>query len=83
MRAGAPKKKIFDENALSGSIHSTYKLASLQTDQNPTLGHPNKQSMSKLENSSSQSQPYLFPAVSVFLTCTSPGNPSVSGCTRS
>ena len=38
-------------------------------------------SMSKLKNFSSQ--PYLFPVVSVFLTCTSPGNPSVSGCTQS
>ena len=31
---------FFFENALSGSIHSTYQLASLQTDQNPTLGLP-------------------------------------------
>ena len=43
MRAGAPKKFFFDENALSGSIHSTYQLASLQTDQIPTLGQPNLQ----------------------------------------
>ena len=32
---------FFFENALSGSIHSTYQLASLQTDQNPPLGQPN------------------------------------------
>ena len=37
---GAPKKNFFDGNALSGSIHSTYQLASLQTDQIPTLGQP-------------------------------------------
>ena len=37
---GAPKNKFFYENALSGSIHSTYQLPSLQTDQNPTLGQP-------------------------------------------
>ena len=41
MRGGAPKKIFFDENALSGSLHSTYQLPSLQTDQNPTLGQPN------------------------------------------
>ena len=41
MRGGAPKKFFFYENALSGSIHSTYQLPSLQTDQNPTLGQPN------------------------------------------
>ena len=35
------KKIFFFENALSGSIHSTYQLASLQTDQIPTLGQPN------------------------------------------
>ena len=34
------KKFFFFENALSGSIHSTYQLASLQTDQNPPLGQP-------------------------------------------
>ena len=34
------KKKFFFGNALSGSIHSTYQLASLQTDQIPTLGQP-------------------------------------------
>ena len=34
------KNFFFFENALSGSIHSTYQKASLQTDQNPTLGHP-------------------------------------------
>ena len=39
---GAPKKIFFDGNALSGSIHSTYQLPSLQTDQIPTLGQPNK-----------------------------------------
>ena len=43
MRGGAPKKYFFFENALSGSIHSTYQKASLQTDQNPTLGHPSEQ----------------------------------------
>ena len=42
---GAPKKFFFDGNALSGSIHSTYQLPSLQTDQNPTLGQPNVQCM--------------------------------------
>ena len=40
-RGGAPKKFFFYENALSGSIHSTYQLPSLQTDQKPTLGQPN------------------------------------------
>ena len=40
MRGGAPKKFFFYENALSGSIHSTYQLPSLQTDQKPTLGQP-------------------------------------------
>ena len=40
---GAPKKIFFDGNALSGSIHSTYQLPSLQTDQIPTLGQPNAQ----------------------------------------
>ena len=40
MQGGAPKKIFFDGNALSGSIHSTYQLPSLQTDQNPTLGQP-------------------------------------------
>ena len=35
------------------------------------------------QNWKTSSQPYLFPVVSVFLTCTSPGNPSVSGCTQS
>ena len=39
-QGGAPKKIFFDGNALSGSIHSTYQLASLQTDQIPTLGQP-------------------------------------------
>ncbi len=39
-QGGAPKKKFFYENALSGSIHSTYQLPSLQTDQKPTLGQP-------------------------------------------
>ena len=43
MRGGAPKKNFFDGNALSGSIHSTYQLASLQTDQIPTLGQPTPQ----------------------------------------
>ena len=38
---GAPKNIFFYENALSGSIHSTYQLPSLQTDQKPTLGQPN------------------------------------------
>ena len=38
MRGDAPKIFFFNENALSGSIHSTYQLASLQTDQIPTLG---------------------------------------------
>ena len=41
MLGGAPKKKIFYENALSGSIHSTYQLPSVQIDQKPTLGQPN------------------------------------------
>ena len=45
MRVGAPKKIFFDENALSGSIHSTYQLPSLQTDQNPTLGQPNEKTL--------------------------------------
>ena len=39
-RGGAPKKIFFYENALSGSLHNTYQLPSLQTDQNPTLGQP-------------------------------------------
>ena len=39
-QGGAPKKFFFFENALSWSIHSTYQKASLQTVQNPTLGHP-------------------------------------------
>ena len=39
-RKGVLQKNFFFENALSGSIHSTYQKASLQTDQNPTLGHP-------------------------------------------
>ena len=39
---GCSKKNFFFGNALSGSIHSTYQLASLQTDRNPTLGHPTK-----------------------------------------
>ena len=39
-RGGAPKKIFFYENALSGSIHSTYQLPSLQNDQKPTLGQP-------------------------------------------
>ena len=43
MRGGAPKKNFFHENALSGSIHSTYQLPSMQTYQNPTLGQPNGQ----------------------------------------
>ena len=34
------KNFFFFENALSGSIHSTYQLASMQTDQIPTLGQP-------------------------------------------
>ena len=34
------KKNFFDGNALSGSIHSTCQLPSLQTDQIPTLGQP-------------------------------------------
>ena len=42
-RGGAPKKNFFYENALSGSIHSTYQLPSLQTDQKPTLGQPSAQ----------------------------------------
>ena len=37
---GVHLKIFFDGNALSGSIHSTYQLASLQTDQIPTLGQP-------------------------------------------
>ena len=41
-QGGAPKKFFFYENALSGSIHSTYQLPSLQTDQNPTLGQPSR-----------------------------------------
>ena len=40
MPGGAPKKIFFDGNALSGSIHSTYQLPSLQTDKIPTLGQP-------------------------------------------
>ena len=40
-QGGAPKKNFFDGNALSGSIHSTYQLPSLQTNQIPTLGQPN------------------------------------------
>ena len=47
-RGGAPKKFFFYENALSGSIHSTYQLPSLQTDQNPTLGQPNPET--QIEN---------------------------------
>ena len=43
MRGGAPKKFFFYENALSGSIHSTYQLPSLQTDQKPTLGQPSEE----------------------------------------
>ena len=42
-RKGVLQKIFFFENALSGSIHSTYQKASLQTDQNPTLGHPSEQ----------------------------------------
>ena len=42
-RKGVLQKKFFFENALSGSIHSTYQLASLQTDQNPTLGLPSEE----------------------------------------
>ena len=42
MRGGAPKI-FFYENALSGSIHSTYQLPSLQTDQKPTLGQPTEE----------------------------------------
>ena len=37
---GVLQKQFFFGNALSGSIHSTYHLASLQTNQNPTLGLP-------------------------------------------
>ena len=37
---GVLQKFFFFENALSWSIHSTYQKASLQTVQNPTLGHP-------------------------------------------
>ena len=47
MRGGAPKKIFFYENALSGSIHSTYQLPSLQTDQNPTLGQPTAEDLSQ------------------------------------
>ena len=44
---GWPRKRVlqkifFFENALSGAIHNTYQKASLQTDQNPTLGHPSQ-----------------------------------------
>ena len=49
-QGGAPKKFFFDGNALSGSIHSTYQLASLQTDQNPTLGQPNQQLDSRADD---------------------------------
>ena len=56
MRGGAPKKNSFNENALSGSIHSTYQLASLQTDQIPTLGQPSVDSRFLVVNSGSSSR---------------------------
>ena len=50
MQGGAPKKFYFYENALSGSIYSTYQLPSLETDQNPTLGQPRPQVLHRLLN---------------------------------